>query len=607
MLVAGIVTSAALVAVSGLGVAGPRIEGELELARVAGEVSDAAFGEWSRLRREPTPCDAVATVRWSRADEDVDLAPTVAQPVEDEPVGRDDGAARALLAEALRPPRNEERLRETLETLAEFDLGAELAVELAVQRRRAGLPSPAPTSALGATWRGLPVPIAVALASGEERADERTALADAWAHGELAFESPSWTFATDPPTCTLDSRERALLERLLTPEQCERVMAMSAPRALAAALGGWPTLMDDERWRVQPLPSDAEGWTGLARVQAGDMRELSIVAREAPLRAVSAALARAGLVPDGFALRPSDEPGAGDIVRAAESTEGLTFVVTHADAAAFVARAGDRVIWLRNGLLVLAIAILVTALFLARALRRDRRLIEARSAFVASVSHELRTPVASILTLSENLERGHASARSAKRYPGLIHREAERLRRLVDDVLDMSRIERGQLLKPRLAETETRPWLDEVLLELEKTVAGAGRAFQSDSAELPEHVFIDAELMRRALGNLVDNAVKHGQDRVTLTTGVGADERWWVSVSDEGLGVPRPARQRVFESFERLGRNDGRGAGLGLGIVRQIVTAHGGQVAFLDPADGHGAHVRLELPVHVEPNMGAEA
>lgn len=584
VVVAGVVTGGVLLVVSGLGTTEPRVEGELALARVGHELADAAHGAWATRRRAEVPCETAARVTWRATDEAGPLDVAAPRPLDDEPPGPDDALARAILDDAGDGP-------DAFAPLEGRAFGAAVTVAVDVAKRRAGHDVGLRLDEPAATWRSLPVPVALALASPPSE-PERAALADAWGADRLPVGAPpTWTFE-EAPICVQTPREGVLAARVLGADLAAEVARRRAARALARLVGRWPA-PPDERWTA--IDMEIKAWRLLARAPTDVEREALWVPTDAPLAAVRADLVDAGLVPDGFALTPPDEAPRDELVRPAERRAGLAFAVVHDDRHAFVAAQSARAAWLRRGLIALAAAIVVTALLVARALRRDRRLVEARAAFVASVSHELRTPVASILALAENLEEGRASPDTRERTPRLIRREAERLRRLVDDVLDVSRLERGGDLRPRLDEHAARPWFARTADELRRLAASSERAFDCDAGDVPDRVWIDGELLRRALVNLVDNALRHGAGTVRVRAGRD-DERWWICVEDEGAGVPPPERRRAFERFERLDRSDRAGAGLGLGIVREIVTAHGGDVALVDPPSGRGACVRIDLP-----------
>jgi signal transduction histidine kinase len=229
---------------------------------------------------------------------------------------------------------------------------------------------------------------------------------------------------------------------------------------------------------------------------------------------------------------------------------------------------------------------------------RERRAAATRSAFVANVSHELRTPIASILLLAENLERGKVGdPGEQRRYHELIRREAERLRGLVEDVLDMARLERGEPLTWQRTPVATRTLLASLEIAARERVIAAGGALDVTTSALPESVSVDAEAVRRALLNLVENALLHsGSSELELDV-AGDDAGGLVlRLRDHGRGVPAEARERIFEPFARLEHADAApGTGLGLAIVREVALAHGGSASVRAPASGPGAVFELHL------------
>ena len=239
---------------------------------------------------------------------------------------------------------------------------------------------------------------------------------------------------------------------------------------------------------------------------------------------------------------------------------------------------------------------------------RQHRLGIQKSNFVAGVSHELRAPLASVRLLADNLENDRV-AEPERRTASLrlIGRECRRLAALVDNVLDLSRIERGtKRIEP---EPTDIPAL--VRATVASATVGAGErgvtireAFAPDCVALVASV--DPSAFQQALTNLLDNAVKHAPDGTEVIVGlerVASDpRRFAVVVSDSGPGVPESDRRRVFEPFVRLGnelRREQPGIGIGLAIVRHVVEAHGGRVR-VEAASPRGARFVLELPVGLD-------
>jgi two-component system phosphate regulon sensor histidine kinase PhoR len=234
-----------------------------------------------------------------------------------------------------------------------------------------------------------------------------------------------------------------------------------------------------------------------------------------------------------------------------------------------------------------------------------RRLERVRSEFVANVSHELRTPLTSLQGFVETLQDGAADdPATLHRFLGIIANETARLGRLVDDLLDLSRLESGRL-ELRLSPVD----LSGLLQRAVAFYAPAARAKRLTLAAavppgLPP-VPGDEDLLEQALRNLVDNAVKYTPEggRVDVSAeGISyPDQRREVvvRVADTGPGIPPEHLPRLFERFYRVDRARSRqvgGTGLGLAIVKHIVERHGGR-AWVESAPGAGAAFSVALPV----------
>jgi len=230
-------------------------------------------------------------------------------------------------------------------------------------------------------------------------------------------------------------------------------------------------------------------------------------------------------------------------------------------------------------------------------LRRERELQRLRSEFVSSVSHELRTPLTQIRMFAETLLLGRVrSPHERRRALEIVDKEARRLTHLVENLLQFSRSERGateMMLEERELGSVVREVADAFRPLLGSTHVGL-------DVEIEEGVRarIDAEALRQVLLNLLDNAVKYGPPRqqvrmVVARAGDGAR----IAVDDQGPGVPVGDRERVFERFHRLSRDRTRvaGTGIGLSVVRDIVTRHGGR-CFVETSPRDGARFVVELP-----------
>ena len=217
----------------------------------------------------------------------------------------------------------------------------------------------------------------------------------------------------------------------------------------------------------------------------------------------------------------------------------------------------------------------------------------AKSAFVATASHELRTPLTAIQGFAELLAARDFSATESRRVAGIVAVEAKRLARIVADLLDLSRIERGLdlVIRPEL-------------LAVEPALTSALAIFRSDAhqrlaVECPDEpltVYADRDAFDRVLVNLVSNALKFSPPgtTVTVTAGrvVGGIE---FAVANAGAGIPADALARVFEPFFRAAGSDAPGTGFGLSVVKSLVEAHGGRVS-VTSAPGQGTRATFLLP-----------
>jgi signal transduction histidine kinase len=217
-------------------------------------------------------------------------------------------------------------------------------------------------------------------------------------------------------------------------------------------------------------------------------------------------------------------------------------------------------------------------------------------AFVADAAHELRNPLASLRTQLEVAERRGAGI-APDRLADLVA-ETERLSRLADDLLLLARLDDTGAGRPEGVPVEVSALVREV------TERYAGARVPVTAAGLPElWVSGRPDELRRVLANLLDNAVRHASAAVRVSAWADSVETGGtdvvVVVEDDGAGIAPADRERVFERFTRLddarGRDEG-GAGLGLGIVRELVRAHGGSVRLGGAGTGPGLRVEIRLP-----------
>lgn len=254
------------------------------------------------------------------------------------------------------------------------------------------------------------------------------------------------------------------------------------------------------------------------------------------------------------------------------------------------------------GALVLALLVVALgAVILVRATLAERRLARQRSDFVAALTHELKAPLTGIRALSELLHEGLVSDEPRRReYYGSILGESERLGRLVQNVLDASRLERGAALQLACGEVAVGPLLGDLARHARPRLEAAGADLEVDLGELPP-ARADREAVGQVVANLLDNALKYGRAggapaRIELRARAEGG-RVVVEVRDHGPGIPPGERGRVFERFWRspAAPREVGGAGLGLWIARAQARAMGGDLALV-PVEGPGACFRLELP-----------
>ena len=237
------------------------------------------------------------------------------------------------------------------------------------------------------------------------------------------------------------------------------------------------------------------------------------------------------------------------------------------------------------------------AYLLWRDVRREVEVAELRSQFVSSVSHELKTPLTAIRMFAEMLHiRPDGPARTE--YLQTIVQESERLSRLVDNVLDFSKIERGQK-QYQLHPTTVASVLDLVTRSAEYPLRQAGFVLKVMAHEvLPLNG--DNDALQQAVLNLIMNAMKYSGSRKEIEVEVRQEESSAViAVRDFGIGVPVEYRQKIFERFYRVPSPENQripGAGLGLTLVAQVAKAHGGAVT-VESAPGAGSVFALRLPM----------
>ena len=237
------------------------------------------------------------------------------------------------------------------------------------------------------------------------------------------------------------------------------------------------------------------------------------------------------------------------------------------------------------------------ALIVIRDLTRTRQLEGVRRDFVANVSHELKTPLTSMRGFAEALADTGLQPQMAREFAGRILANADRMQRLVDDLLDLSRIESGAW-HPELEELRVEPLVADAWTSLHPTPETRGVRLTMD---VPEDVTVvaDRDALFQVLSNLLDNAVRYSPDGSTIRLRVRtSDDGTRFEVTDDGPGIPSAQLERVFERFYRVDAARSReagGTGLGLSIVKHLIAAHGGRVG-IDSVLGQGTTAWFTLP-----------
>lgn len=255
----------------------------------------------------------------------------------------------------------------------------------------------------------------------------------------------------------------------------------------------------------------------------------------------------------------------------------------------------------RLSYITMLVAIILLGIYITySSVKKDSELARLKSDFVSRVSHELRTPLATIRAMGEMLEMGAVSSREKEReYFSAIASESERLTRLINNVLDFSRIGAGQ-----------RTYVFKKS-DVKKTVSDTVRAFgeymksegfeviYKEVGEIPT-ASIDQDAVSQALINLMDNAMKFSRDEREIWVKIEHTEpEIAISVRDKGIGILPADLERIFHSFyrpEESREHAGRGAGIGLAIVKHIAEAHRGRVE-VESTHGEGSMFRIVLPV----------
>jgi two-component system phosphate regulon sensor histidine kinase PhoR len=241
---------------------------------------------------------------------------------------------------------------------------------------------------------------------------------------------------------------------------------------------------------------------------------------------------------------------------------------------------------------------------------RERSVEKMRADFVANASHELRTPLASLIGFIETL-RGPAAddPEAQQRFLGIMDEQAQRMQRVIADLLSLSRIEMSEHQPPETL-LFLPPLLERIAAGMEPMLAAAGTRIELSVPENLPSVAADADQLAQVFTNLLDNAIKYGKrgGRIKLMAApAGADPRLepngvTISVADDGAGISRAHIPRLTERFYRVDKGRSRavgGTGLGLAIVKHVVNRHRGRL-LIDSTEGEGTIFTIWLPLRAD-------
>jgi two-component system phosphate regulon sensor histidine kinase PhoR len=233
---------------------------------------------------------------------------------------------------------------------------------------------------------------------------------------------------------------------------------------------------------------------------------------------------------------------------------------------------------------------------------REKEISQMKNDFVSHVSHELKTPLASIMAYSEMLADGEADdEETRKEFYGIIQTQAQRLNRLIEDILNISRIESG-LIKVAKEPVSLAILIEQQIGMIQKYAQEKNITVTRQSPIIFDQVYADKDMLSQVIVNLLSNAVKYtppgGSVRVTTEVDEAAGHVR-VSVTDTGVGIPEEELEHLFQKFYRVAANNkhAKGTGLGLNLVKQIVEkVHNGRV-FVTSKVGVGSTFGFELPL----------
>lgn len=224
--------------------------------------------------------------------------------------------------------------------------------------------------------------------------------------------------------------------------------------------------------------------------------------------------------------------------------------------------------------------------------------LKAKTEFLATTSHEIRTPLNGILGMTQIMLRDASIPAQTRDRLGIVHGAGMTMRALVDDILDVAKMETGNLTVD-LAATDLHAMLRDVTRMWEEQARGKGLDFKLELENAPLWIETDAGRMRQMLFNLLSNALKFTEKGIVAVKAETVGDRLRIAVSDSGIGIPAEKHEEIFESFRQVDAGTTRkfgGTGLGLAIVRNLARALDGDVSVAS-VEGEGTVFTVDLPL----------
>ncbi|MFZ2324411.1 MAG: HAMP domain-containing sensor histidine kinase [Ignavibacteriaceae bacterium] len=258
---------------------------------------------------------------------------------------------------------------------------------------------------------------------------------------------------------------------------------------------------------------------------------------------------------------------------------------------------------------ILLIVLLLAVWFVYRSVKKELELAQAKADFVSNVSHELRTPLALISMFAETLEMDRVKTEEKKReYYSIISHESNRLGRIVNTILNFSKMDAGKR-KFNFAEEDMNDIMVQVYQNYSYHLYNKGFDFEFEPGINIPKVFIDREAVSEAAVNLIDNAVKYSNETKFIKIVISAENNFVVvEVQDKGIGISEENQKKVFDKFYRVSTglvHNTKGTGLGLSLVKQIMDAHKGKI-ILKSKLGKGSSFNLLFPVNSQISNGGK-